>query len=84
MVNFCNEKGCGTRASQNYDGLKTLYCASHKKEGMVNVVSPRCLDCTKRPHYNCDGEKKGLYCVTHKKKDMVNKLYSLGYISHLI
>lgn len=71
MPNFCIEEGCNTRSSQGYDGGKPQYCAKHKKEGMVNVVSARCKECSKRPHFNYDGEKKGIYCVTHKKKNMI-------------
>ena len=51
-----------------------LYCASHAKEDMVNVISKRCLEeeCNKIPVYNLSSESVGLYCVTHAKEDMVN------------
>ena len=51
---------------------KALYCATHKKEGMVNVIDKTCLECNKRPSFNKEGETKALYCATHKKEGMVN------------
>ena len=35
----CKEPGCRTRPHYNYEGEKKgLYCATHKKEGMVDVI----------------------------------------------
>ena len=53
---------------------KALYCAKHKKDGMVNIKDPTCChqDCTTQPTYNFTGEKKALYCAKHKKDGMVD------------
>ena len=70
---ICIESGCKTRPTYNIPGEKTgLYCASHKKEGMINVLSKTCIEpgCKKIPAYNIQGEKTGLYCISHKKEGM--------------
>jgi hypothetical protein len=72
---ICIEVGCTKSACYNKEGeTKRLYCASHKKEGMVNVVSKTCIEigCKVRPTYNKEGEKKALYCSKHKKEDMLD------------
>ena len=66
---MCNEKGCNVIPSFNIQGeTKALYCAIHKKEGMINVISKTCLDCKKIPAFNKEGETKAVYCVIHKKE----------------
>jgi len=70
---MCKETGCKKRPVFNVEGKKkTLYCATHKKPGMVNVRHKTCLECNVRPAFNVEGKKKGLYCATHKKPGMVN------------
>jgi len=70
---MCKEKGCKIRPCFNKEGeTKGLYCSTHKKDGMVNVIQKNCLECKKRPNYNKEGQKKALYCSTHKKDGMVN------------
>ena len=70
---MCKEKDCEKRPNFNFEGEKTaLYCATHKKEGMINVKDKTCLDCKKRPNFNFEGEKTALYCATHKKEGMIN------------
>ena len=69
---MCKENGCKIIPSFNNEGeKKALYCATHKKEGMVDVKSKTCIECKKQPYYNNEGEKKALYCATHKKEGMV-------------
>jgi hypothetical protein len=53
---------------------KPLYCATHKLDGMVNVISKTCIhpNCRVQPFYNVAGESKALYCATHKLDGMVN------------
>ena len=42
-----------------------LFCATHKKDGMINVKSPRCLDCESQPFFNYEGQKKrNILCYT--------------------
>jgi hypothetical protein len=53
---------------------KGVNCASHKKEGMVDVKHLTCqkYGCKTRPNYNFEGESNGIYCASHKKEGMVN------------
>jgi len=70
---YCGK--CKKRAFYNKEGeSKGLYCKTHMTNGMVNVVSPRCIHdgCKKRSSFNTVGKKTGLYCKTHKKKGMFN------------
>ena len=70
---MCKEDGCTTIPIFNVsDESKGLYCAKHKKDGMINVKSPTCLECNTRPCFNKEGQPNGLYCLAHKKQDMVN------------
>ena len=40
---MCKEKGCKIRPTFNTEGeTKALYCSTHKKDGMVNVISKTC------------------------------------------
>jgi hypothetical protein len=64
---------CNKRPNFNVEGsTKALYCATHKKEGMVNIKNKTCIDCKKQPVFNVEGSTKALYCATHKKEGMVN------------
>lgn len=53
---------------------KGLCCATHKLEGMINVVDKLCVfeNCDKRAIYNFPGMTKGEYCMTHQLGGMVN------------
>jgi hypothetical protein len=57
-------------------GHKALYCATHKKDGMIDVVHKTCFheECKKQPKFNAVGEKNGLYCSAHKREGMVDVL----------
>jgi hypothetical protein len=58
-----------TRPSFNTeDENKPLYCATHKKDNMINVVSKTCLfnNCIKQSCFNYEDESKPLYCFDHK------------------
>ncbi len=71
MPSKCKE--CPTRASYGKPESKLAeYCATHKKEGMVNVVSKTCKECPKQPYYGKPGSKLAEYCATHKKEGMVD------------
>ena len=52
--------------------MKPLYCATHKKEGMINTKTATCIHegCKKQPSFNYEGQTKALYCTTHKKEGM--------------
>jgi hypothetical protein len=71
----CLHDGCNTIPSFNTPGeTKGIYCADHKKEGMMNLKGKRCQQegCEKQAHYNTPGESIGVSCSPHKKDGMVN------------
>ena len=73
--NTCIEDGCNIHASCNYETeTKPLYCATHKKENMINIVNKKCIEdgCNILPCFNYETETKSLYCATHKKENMVD------------
>ena len=75
MVKKCIELNCNKQPSYNYDENKCpIYCVSHKKDNMINVISKRCLEylCITNPIFNYKGENAGIYCYKHKKDDMIN------------
>lgn len=75
MVKYrCKEEDCTKQASFGTANNKPLYCLSHKKEGMRDVVNSHCkeIGCNSRPSYNIEGESKGLYCNIHKKDGMID------------
>ncbi len=75
-----NGEQCKTRPVYNMpDQKKGIYCAPHKKEGMVDVKNPTCQEilengeqCETQPVYNMPDQKKGIYCAPHKKEGMVD------------
>jgi hypothetical protein len=70
---MCKENECKKRPAFNIEGeTKGLYCATHKKEGMINVKNKTCLECNVIPSFNNEGETKSLYCSVHKKEGMVD------------
>ncbi len=70
---MCKENGCKIRASFNKKGeTNGLYCATHKKDGMIDVKNKSCLECGVRANYNTEDKRTALYCSTHKKDGMVN------------
>ena len=70
---MCKYKDCNKRPSFNTEGeTKAIYCANHKKDGMVDVKNKTCIECNKIPVFNTEGETKPIYCANHKKDGMVN------------
>jgi hypothetical protein len=72
---YCKEEGCTTRSSYGLKGKKAEYCATHKIDEMVNVVSKCCEyeGCTSvNPVFNIQGSKIGRFCSEHKSDDMVD------------
>jgi hypothetical protein len=72
---MCKEEGCKARPSYNNEGQTiALYCAAHKKEGMVDVKHKNCYEkgCKPGPSYNNEGQTIALYCAAHKKDGMVD------------
>jgi hypothetical protein len=71
----CIYSGCKIRPTYNLEGeTKSLYCVSHKLDGMVDIHNKMCIyfGCKIRPTYNLEGESKSLYCVSHKLDGMVD------------
>ena len=70
---MCIETGCKTRANFNFKGqTKALYCANHKKDGMIDIKNKTCLECRKRPTFNFEGQTIALYCSEHKHAGMID------------
>ena len=69
----CSAEDCDKSAYFNTAGEpKGLYCATHRHEGMLNVVDKLCASCDKRAIYNFPGQTKGEYCMAHQLTGMVN------------
>ena len=49
---MCKEKYCKIRPTFNIKGENPLYCSKHKKDGMINVVSKKCIyeGCKNKEH----------------------------------
>jgi hypothetical protein len=78
MTHKCQKENCETSPSFNLPGEKKgIYCAEHKENGMVNVVSRKCQkeNCNKQSLFNFPEEKKGIYCFNHKEDGMVDVVH---------
>jgi hypothetical protein len=67
--------GCKIQPTFNIEGETIgLYCATHKKDGMVDVKNKTCIHdgCKTIPFFNIEGEIRALYCAIHKKDGMVD------------
>jgi uncharacterized C2H2 Zn-finger protein len=51
-------------------GATARLCSLHKFEGMVDVVTRRCMECDKPPTYGYPG-KKQTHCLTHRKHTQI-------------
>ena len=44
-IKLCDEDCCNKYPAFNYSGIKKpIYCATHKKENMINVISIHCQE----------------------------------------
>jgi hypothetical protein len=76
-IRLCQESGCGTVSSYNYEGeTNKIYCCVHKKYNMIDLKRVLCIykGCKKQPTFNYIGEIKAIYCNNHKLENMVNIL----------
>ena len=48
MYRKCAEEGCTILPHFNYEGERALYCARHKRNGMIDVKTRRCDGCQRR------------------------------------
>ena len=69
---YC-ELGCGTIACFGFEGKSPQFCFRHKKEGMVNVVSRKCLRCHRVASFCRPEVSTVLYCRKHAKPGMIKK-----------
>lgn len=67
MREICVEPGCQRRASFNFEEKKAIYCAKHRKPGMILPRRARCAvsKCKISASFRKPGEKT-MYCNTHK------------------
>lgn len=63
---------CGVTACFGLKGETASCCATHRSNGMVNVVDILCSECDKRAMYNIPGKTGGILCIDHKTDGMVN------------
>eukprot|EP00752_Nemacystus_decipiens_P004262 g3893.t1 len=88
MVNIANKRcghpGCNKQPWYGMEGSKTReFCAQHRKEGMVYVISKwrGHPGCNKLPSDGVEGGKTKEFCSEHKKKgtvDVTNKRRATG------
>jgi hypothetical protein len=71
MTKICIEDGYKTQFFFGPENGKQIFCKKHKKDGMVDNSSKKCLDkdCKKSPTFNFLGQKP-IYCSTHKLENM--------------
>lgn len=67
---YC-EENCGTIACFGFYKRNPRFCFKHKKEGMYNVMSRRCLECNKTASFCHLGSKTVLFCRKHAKPEMI-------------
>jgi hypothetical protein len=75
-LHICIEEGCKYFATFGHEKGKPLYCQTHNKDKLANVLKKHCLECDTRATFGDPKTKSILYCFTHKKpgmKDNVNK-----------
>ncbi len=73
MPRWCAHTGCNKSSGYNFTGLSGLYCKTHKKMGMVDVIHKKCRfqGCITRPGYTWPGEKTPLLCAAHRLQGML-------------
>jgi hypothetical protein len=69
----CMYEGCITQPCYNFQDNSPIYCAKHKKEGMIDLVNKKCIHegCNIIAYYNYEN-KKPMYCASHRLKMMIN------------
>ena len=70
---LCIENGCEKESTFNFDGeKKRLYCATHKKDKMINLKFLKCIhdDCYGQSLYGYLGGNVE-FCAKHKTTDTV-------------
>ena len=74
MIGKCSDSECKLLASFGYaDTRIRFYCKKHKKDNMINVVNPLCLQegCSTQATFGI-AESRKLFCSKHKKVGMLH------------
>ena len=63
---------CEKRAYYGFTNL--VACSKHREEGMINIVSKKCLfdSCNTIPYFGLPSDKLASYCKAHAEKGMVD------------
>jgi hypothetical protein len=69
---------CRSRGAYGFSGAGERWCRTHKKAGMLHMLSRKCHDreCTKQPIFGAANSTLPLYCRQHKREehiDVVNR-----------
>lgn len=69
----CLTPGCDRSRIYNHPGQKAAYCAEHKEESMINVITKQCVveGCLSGARYGREGEH-ALFCSKHKEDSMID------------
>lgn len=70
----CAEDSCEIMPYYNFEGQKGgLYCFSHAKPGMIDVLTKRCAgpDCKTSPNFNFPGQPRK-FCKFHAVEGMID------------
>ena len=71
VIRLCREGNCKKIPVYNFEGeTKSLYCSTHKMDGMINVATNSCIHfgCKTRPSYNKEGETKSIILFRTQKR----------------
>ena len=74
MIGKCSDPECTLLASFGSEDTRIrFFCKKHKKDGMINVVNPLCLEngCTTQATFRV-AECKKMFCSKHKKNGMLH------------
>jgi hypothetical protein len=73
---YCRHPGCRKRANFGYEKRKSLSCADHKLEGMVDVIHKKCAapGCDTLPYFGFP-EGSADYCSQHKLEGMIDIIH---------
>jgi len=83
---FCKHDGCDKRSTYGFIIMKPLYCATHKKDDMIDVKYKPCMypGCDTAPSYGFLG-KEPISCFKHKETNMIDVVKKLDVkIGHFL
>ncbi|CAH6420577.1 Hypothetical protein HVR_LOCUS1227 [uncultured virus] len=71
---YCRQAGCQKRANFGYEARKSLYCAGHRQEDMIDVIHKKCAKCETLPYFGYPGGSAD-YCSQHKLEGMIDVIH---------